>query len=293
MNQEIMQTLTVAGFVALVLFLTFVITYVFRQAFDRFLDNSKHDVSINARQYYFIKQLMTVLIYLVGIGVAIYLIPPLRSLSLSMFAGSGIFAIVIGFASQQALANIVSGIFIIIFRPFSVGDRVRLVGKEINGMVEDITLRHTVIKTYENKRVIVPNAIISTELVENSNFYDNEICRFVEIGISYDSDLDKAMAIMREEALKHPEQIDMRTPEDIQEGIPEVLVRVIGFGDSSVNLRANVWAKDQPSGFQMHCDLNKSIKQRFDQEGIEIPYPYRTIVYKNQQDNTREGKNKI
>ncbi len=290
MNKEIIQYLTLAGFVALVLFLTFIAGYLFRKAFDRFINNSTHDVSVNARQYYFIKQLISVLIYLVGIGIAIYLVPALRSLSLSMFAGSGIFAIVIGFASQQALANIVSGVFIIIFRPFSVGDRVRLVGKEINGMVEDITLRHTVIKTYQNKRVIVPNSIISTELVENSNFYDNEICRFIEIGISYDSDIDKAMEIMRDEAMKHPEQFDARTAEEIEKGLPEVIVRVIGFGDSSVNLRANVWAKDLPRGFQMQCDLNKSIKQRFDREGIEIPYPYRTIVYKDSQKNAFQTK---
>lgn len=128
--------------------------------------------------------------------------------------------------------------------------------------------------------MIVPNSVISTEVLENSNLIDDKICRFVEIGISYDSDLEKALTIMREEALKHPDRIDARTEEEKASGIPQVITRVIGFGDSSVNLRAWVWAKDQPVAFAMGCDLNQSIKLRFDRDGIEIPFPHRTIVYK-------------
>ena len=78
----------------------------------------------------------------------------------------------------------------------------------------------------------------------------------------------------------HPGCIDGRTEYDIAQDEPVVPVRVIGFGDSSVNLRAWVWSTDPPSAFRMGCDLNKSIKERFDREGIEIPFPYRTIVYK-------------
>ena len=102
------------------------------------------------------------------------------------------------------------------------------------------------------------------------------------MGISYDSDVDLAMEIMRDEALKHPSCRDFRTAEDIAEGRNKVIVRLIGFGDSSVNLRAYVWADDPISGFVMKTELFKSIKERFDAEGIEIPFPYRTIVYKNE-----------
>ena len=88
------------------------------------------------------------------------------------------------------------------------------------------------------------------------------------------------MKIIREEAEKHPKIYDNREEEQKKEKEPIVKVKVIGFGDSSVNLRAWVWAKDPADSFAMSCDLNKSIKERFDKEGIEIPYPYRTIVYK-------------
>ena len=83
-----------------------------------------------------------------------------------------------------------------------------------------------------------------------------------------------------EESEKHPNCIDHRSEEEKKNKDPIVRVRVLGFGDSSVNLRAWVWAEDAGKGFVMACDLNKIIKESFDKEGIEIPFPYRTIVYK-------------
>ena len=68
---------------------------------------------------------------------------------------------------------------------------------------------------------------------------------------------------------------------DIAEGVPQIIIRVTGLGDFSVDLRASIWSMNHRSGFILKCDLLKSVKKRFDEEGIEIPFPYRTIVYKN------------
>ena len=210
----------------------------------------------------------------------IYRLPGGKALAVSLFAGAGIFAAIVGFASQQAFSNIVGGIFIVIFKPFRVDDLIQ-VGADRMGFVVDITLRHTVIRDFNNRRIIIPNSVISAETVLNFTIEDQKICRWVEIGISYDSDINLAKKIMQEEALKHPLLIDNRTEEDIAEGKPQVDVRVIGFGDSSVNLRAWIWANSNGEAFAIHTDLNESIKARFDAEGIEIPFPYRTLVYKD------------
>jgi small conductance mechanosensitive channel len=103
----------------------------------------------------------------------------------------------------------------------------------------------------------------------------------VIFGISYDSDVDKAIGIIQEEAQKHPDFFDNRSPEEIKDGVPPVMVRLIEFSDSSVNLRASVWSKDPGTGFAMKCDLYKSVKYRFDREGIEIPFPHRTLIFKD------------
>ena len=115
----------------------------------------------------------------------------------------------------------------------------------------------------------------------NSNIVEESICNFIDIGISYDSDRDKAMEIMRKEAIAHPNFIDHRSQEELEKDIPPVMVRVMGFGDSSVNLRAFVWSNDHSSGFVMKTDLNKTFKEQFDKQGIEIPFLYSTIVYKD------------
>ena len=105
------------------------------------------------------------------------------------------------------------------------------------------------------------------------------MCRFVEIGISYGSDIDKAREIMAEEVENHPLSIDNRSPEDIERGDPRVIVKVVLLGDSSVTMRAWAWSDNPQNAFMMHCDVMESIKKRFDREGIVIPFPQRTISY--------------
>ena len=265
--------------VAVVLFITVIIQKIIKSFLQKHLERSSKRLKVDETQYRFFRHFISAFIYIIGIGIAISMIPSLRALSISLFAGAGVVAVVVGFASQQAFSNIVSGVFIALFRPFRVGDRIKL-GMDLRGTVEDINLRHTVIRDFENKRIIVPNSIISAEKIENATIEDPKICKWVEIGISYDADIDKAMSIIQSEAMKHQLCIDNRTKEEKENKDPQVRVRVIGFGDSSVLLRAWIWAKDPQDAFVLGCDLNKSIKERFDKEDIEIPFPYRTIVYK-------------
>jgi small-conductance mechanosensitive channel len=235
----------------------------------------------------FLKRSIIVLIYLTGISFAIYMIPQLRVIATSLLAGAGLFAIAIGFASQAALSNVIGGLFIVMFKPYKIGDRIQI-RTDLSGVVEDINLRHTVIRNFENKRIIIPNSVISNEVVVNSNYEDNKICKWIDMGISYDSDIDLAKEIMKDEILKHPLFVDNRTEEQIEAGEDIVPVRVIMMGESSVNLRAWSWANNPPDAFVMGCDLLESIKKRFDKEGIEIPFPHRTLVYKHPKTTSSE-----
>lgn len=252
-----------------------------RGAIKAQFEKSNHLGTGNQTNYLFLRNGVSFFFFLLGVILIFYTIPALKQLGLTLFAGAGILAAIIGFASQAAFANIVGGIFIVIFKPFRVGDVLK-VGTNNWGVVEDITLRHTVIKSFQNERYIIPNSSINSDTILNASIGEEKTCTFLEMGISYDSDIDLAMKIMAEEAEKHPNLIDNRSEEDIQKGEPKVVIRLIGFGDSSVNLRAYTWAKDPISGFIMKTQLFKSIKERFDREGIEIPFPYRTIVYKNE-----------
>lgn len=247
---------------------------------NRSFNTASEKLKVDPTRYKFFQNGVSLIIWLMAFAAIIMLVPRLKSIAIAMFAGAGVFLAILGFAAQQAFANIISGVFIVMFKPFRVGDIIS-VGKEYFGHVEDITLRHTVITDWENRRIIIPNSIMGNETIINSSIEDERICEFVIMGVSYDTNIDQAIKVIREEAEKHPFCIDTRTVQEINEGIPKVKVQVIGFGDSSVNLRANVWSDDLVNARMMHFDLNKSIKERFDLEGIEIPFPYRTIVYKD------------
>lgn len=261
-----------------VLVATFLIAWLFNRLFTRFIQKSSLIMKNDPTNYQFLRHFIRAIIYIVGFSIAIYMMPPLRAIAGSILAGAGILAVAVGFASQNALSNLISGLFIILFKPFRVNDRLRI-RDTLAGIVEDITLRHTVIRDFENRRIIIPNSVMNQEIIINADFQDDNICRWVELGISYSSDIDKAKAIIKEEAIKHPLHIDVRTPKDIADGKEDVVVRVLSLGEYSVNLRAYVWADNQANAFIMGCDLLESIKKRFDAEGIEIPFPYRNIIH--------------
>lgn len=261
---------------------TFILAWLFNRLFSKFIKRSSVIIRNDPTNYQFLKHFISAIIYIVGFGVAVYSIPPLRNIATPLLGGAGILAVAIGFASQNALSNLISGVFIIMFKPFRVNDRLRI-RDTLAGIVEDITLRHTVIRDFENRRIIVPNSVMNQEIIINADFSDDNICRWVEVGVGYTSNIDRAKAIMRDESEKHPLHIDVRKPEEIAEGKDDVVVRVIQLGEYSILIRAYVWASNQANAFIMGCDLLESIKKRFDAEGIEIPFPYRNIIHHNSQ----------
>ncbi len=266
-------------FAAIVLGVASVLTYIIRFIIGRFFKKAALKLKVDPTRYNFFKNAVGFIVFLVAIIVIFRSIPSLRDFGTTLMTGAGILAAIVGFASQSAFSNIISGIFLVIFKPFSVGDRVKI-GQLYTGDVEDITLRHTIIKDFENRRIVIPNTVISNETIINSTITDERVCIFLELNISFDSDIDKAILIMQEEAVKHPLCIDNRSTEDLAKGDHQVMIRVIGFTDFATQLRAYLWARNPSGGFEMKCDLNKSIKGRFDQDGVELPYPHRTIVHK-------------
>lgn len=178
----------------------------------------------------------------------------------------GAMALAIGFASQELLGNFVSGLFILKDKPFKKGDWISWSGGE--GKVEEIDLRVTRIKTFDNELITVPNSDLANNAVKNPVAFERLRVKFL-FGIGYDDDIDRATDIILEEA----EDFDM-----IMED-PGPSVRLTELGDSSVGLQSRVWI-DQParSDFvKVKSEYVKAVKERFDEEGIDIPYPVRTI----------------
>ncbi len=273
------QTFRQWVFVVAVLLSAFLVTFVLRKLLNMFIRKYAEKLKTDPTHFSFIKNSLGFVIYTIAFIVIFYGIPQLRALGTALFAGAGVLALVIGFASQQAFSNIVSGVFILVFKPFRVTDVIEFKDGQM-GVVEEITLRHTIIRDFSNRRIIIPNSVISEETIINSSIQDEKIKKHVTFSISYDSNIDKAIDIIRDEAMKHPLLLDNRTPQEIVEGVPVVAVRVVGWSGSSIDIKALTWSTNHGNAYMLKCDLLKSVKERFDEEGIEIPFPYRTVVFK-------------
>jgi small conductance mechanosensitive channel len=266
-------------FALIVLVVAFITTRILRFIVGRFFRKAAMKLKVDPTRYNFFKNAIDFLVFLLAIIVIFRSIPALSVFGTTLLTGAGILAAIVGFASQSAFSNIVSGVFLVIFKPFSVGDRVKI-GQLYQGDVEDITLRHTVIKDFENRRIVIPNSIISNETIINANLVEDKVCMFIEMGIALDADIEKAIKVIQEETMKHRFYMDGRSDEEKARGDHPVIVRVMGFTDLATQLRAYAWAKNANDGFDLKTDLHMAIKKRFDKEGIEIPYPRRIIVNK-------------
>jgi small-conductance mechanosensitive channel len=217
--------------------------------------------------------------FFIGLFAFVYIImtvPAFKSKATFIFSGAGILAAIIGFAAQAAISNLIAGAFIVIFKPFRVGDYIKLDENRI-GIVEDITLRHTVINNFENKRLIIPNSIISTESVLNHTIEDSHILSFNNFKLGLFADIDLAKKIIEEEALKLEGVIDYRTPTEVLTTTNQIEVRVIEVLESYIHVRAYVWINDPFEEFKIKCALKESVHKRFVAEGVEMPIPLRKV----------------
>ena len=271
-------------FIGITYGIVFIISLVIRRVLSMMIKRNSQLIGEDPTKYVFLKNSITFVLFTIATFWILHKIPYFHTLGSALFASAGILAAVIGFASQKAFSNIIGGLFILVFKPFKVGDVIEISNNK-KGAVEEITLRHVVIRDYEWRRVIIPNSVISDETIINSNITDEKIRKHIVFGISYDSNVDKAIEIIQQHAENHPLCIDARTPEEIKNKEPKVLIRMISWNDSSISLKAYVWTYSNDDAFTIQCDLLRSVKADFEQNNIEIPFPHRTIVYKNKSKN--------
>ena len=193
-------------------------------------------------------------------------------------AGAGILGVALGFAAKDTLSNLIAGVLLIIDRPFEVGDRIEVwrapAGSATWGDVIDIGLRATKIRTTDNIVIIIPNNEIMTRDIVNYTIITTKIRVRVNVGIAYDADL----ALAKKAVLEAVEKIDWIA----REPAPKVVVR--SFGESSVELQLRVWIPDARRRMDTVSEATDRIKERFDELGIEIPYPKRDITIKRETD---------
>jgi len=265
----------ILGFILVIVFLTWLLSRLLRYILFKILSLKSNEE--NKTGYLFMRSSVKLILGIISIIYIIYTIPLLREKALIILSSAGIFAAIIGFAAQSAIANLVSGVFIIVFKPFRVGDYIKLDENRL-GVVVDITLRHTVINNFENKRLIIPNSIISKESILNHTIQDSQILTFNNFILGMYADIDLARKIISEEAQKMPFMIDKRTQEQKNSNEPCVHVQVINTKESVIHIRAYVWIDGPNNEFSSKAFLRESVHKRFIKEGVNLPVPLLKIV---------------
>ncbi len=266
----------IIAYVLLVILVTWVLSRVIRALIVQVIKRRKTD-RYGRTSILFLRNSVKFFLGLFGIIYIIISVPAFRSKATLIFSGAGILAAIIGFAAQAALSNLIAGAFIVIFRPFRVGDYIRLDDTRM-GIVEDITLRHTVINNFENKRLIIPNSVISTDSVLNHTIEDSHVLSFNNFKLGIKANIDLARKIIQEEAIKLPTVIDFRTPEQVMADKEQVDVRVIDIHQDHIHMRAYVWLNEPFQEFKTKCALKEAVHKRFLAEGVQLPIPFHKVI---------------
>ncbi len=248
------------------------ITYVICHLLNRFL--LKYFKKLVEREpkfetsYAYLRRIVIALVALVSVTVLVFSVFPEAGAAVaSVLVAAGFASIVVGMAAQSTLSNLIAGMVIATSQPFRVNDAVLLRGEF--GFVEDVTLTYTVVRTWDNRRLIIPNSVMQGEVFVNYSIRDPKKLVPVYVKISYESDIDRAVEIMKELARKHPDFLPLP-------GLP--VVHVMELTESGISLRLLSAAKDQPTAFEMSKSLLYQIRKEFERNGIEIPYQKVSLV---------------
>jgi small conductance mechanosensitive channel len=209
----------------------------------------------------FVTQLVQIGIYLFALTFYAHLIPQLRTFGTALLTSVGVASVVVGFAAQNTLGNIVAGISLILYRPFEVDDHVQVAapsGLE-TGVVESLTLGYTVLRTDDNRRVVVPNSVMATQVMVNLTSRDPRAMLVLPIEIGYGADLEAARRILVDLAKAHSDVTSV------------VDCPVTHLGASAVRLTLRAWCPNGGAAKRAEFDLYEQAKRRFDDAHIEMP----------------------
>lgn len=258
-------------FSLIILILTALIAKIVENRLSKYSGNLQKKMRIDATKFALLKHMSTSFVYLLGFVLIFYTIPGLKSLSATLLASVGILGLILGIAAQDSFGNLISGVALVFFQPFRVGDLITVGGNY--GRVTDINLRQTTILTSDDRIIIIPNSTLNKETVINWTYDDAIIKWSFTIPISNDSDLDRAIQILIEEARKNPyvlskEVLDLKKPGNSA----AVRARVSGMDGRETTLLLDFWVNDRDNAYSAEYAIREGIKRRFIEEpSVNLP----------------------
>lgn len=206
---------------------------------------------------------------LVGLILYAHLVPTLRPAGSALLAGAGVMTVVIGIAAQGTLGSVFAGVSLLMYKPFRAGDRIQITaptGVE-TGVIESVNLGYTVLSTFDNRRIVIPNGQLTTQTTVNLTSVDARHLAAIPVTVGYGSDVPRVRAMMSELVGSHPEA----------EELTEVVVTALG--ERGVTLTAYVWAADSNAAKRLERSVYEDVIARIEQSADDlVAYPTVRVV---------------
>lgn len=251
-----------AGVSILVLVAAWLIYLLLRHSINRFSRRRNlSDVDPGAEtRLRMIQRLLTVSLFFVAVGLVFWImdVSALKRVAVGMFASAGVVGIALGFAAQTTMANLVSGIIIAFAQPIRLGDNVKVDGEY--GSVESIGLFYTNIRTWDNRRLIIPNKLLSDQTIRNYTIVDARMPAIIVLRLDYTADVEAVRALLLEEAREHL----LFLPD------PAPSVQVVDADELGVSVRLMAWAATQADAWTLAVDVRERVVRKLAASGAPV-----------------------
>ncbi|MFH0916727.1 MAG: mechanosensitive ion channel family protein [bacterium] len=259
-----------AGVSVLVLIAAWLIFWGLRHTIDRFSRHrnlAQEDPGAETR-FRMIERLSAVVLFFLAVGLVFWImdVSALKRVAVGMFASAGVAGIALGFAAQTAMANLVSGIIIAFAQPIRLGDYVKVDGEL--GTVESIGLFYTHIRTWDNRRLVLPNKLLSDNSIRNYTLVDPRMPAMVLLRLDYGADVDVVREVLLEEARAHPLFLSD----------PEPSVQVIDADDFGVSMRLSAWVSNQIDAWTFAVEVRESVVRRLAASAVSVGVRWSRIM---------------
>lgn len=251
-------------------FLAWLVGRALRLAVQRVLLHDKHD-HVDRMAFKFIAKLIRYCVYVFAFVSYAHFVPALSSLGSASLTSISVITVILGLAAQNTLGNLVAGISLLLYRPFRLGDRLQVTaptGLE-TGTVESLTLGYTLLKTDDNRRVVVPNSLMASQTAINLTANDPRVICSVPMGFGCGADIDKARGVLLDVAGKH-----VKTKEICSCLLTQVT-------NSGLVLTLEVWCADAVTAITLKCELLEQATKQFALEGIGLPMAQTITILKD------------
>lgn len=259
-----------AGVSVLVLVAAWVVYWLLRWGINRFSRrNNLAETDPGAEtRLRMIQRLLTVALFFVAIGLVFWImdVSALKRVAVGMFAGAGVVGIALGFAAQTTMANLVSGVIIAFSQPIRLGDNVKIDGEY--GAVESIGLFYTYIRTWDNRRLVIPNKLLTDQTIRNYTLVDPRMPAQVVLRVDYGADVDAVRALLLREAQAHPLFLSE----------PEPSVQVVDADELGVSLRLMAWAPTQADAWTLAVEVRESVVCKLAAAAVPVRIRWSRIV---------------